>query len=79
MYQIQEGASGPSVSLYSGFTVTCKAEVFTAPDGTWIACGSKNVVVENTLRYHPESGAWGDVSLVCRACGQRSIIAEVTT
>jgi hypothetical protein len=39
-------------------------------------CGSTRVVVENSLRYNPECGPWGDVRLRCLDCLRDEIIAE---
>jgi len=39
-----------------GFTVSCNL------------CGSKNVHLYNGLRWHPEDGEWGEVTLKCWDC-----------
>jgi len=41
---------------HPGFTITCDE------------CGSKVVIVDNTLGFSDTSGAWGDVSLICQEC-----------
>ena len=43
-------------ATHPGFTVVCDK------------CGSKRVIVENTLGFSAESGAWGRVSLECQDC-----------
>ncbi len=41
---------------HPGFTIICDA------------CGSKVVIVDDTLGFSATSGAWGDVSLICQDC-----------
>jgi len=41
---------------HPGFTIICDA------------CGSKVVIVDNTLGFSATSGAWGDISLYCQEC-----------
>lgn len=48
--------------LYIGFTVFCDN------------CDSKDIYVENSLGYSPESGQWGSIDFVCANCGQRTVI-----
>ncbi len=51
-------------ATHPGFTVTCDE------------CGSRAVMVENTLGYSAQSGGWGAVSLVCDGCGQTTELVE---
>ena len=61
-----------AATMYPDFRITCRAENM-VDDGH---CDSTRVIVRNTLGWSPESGAWGDVSLVCLDCGNSTIIVE---
>lgn len=43
---------------HPSFTITCKA------------CGSEAVIVHSDVGFSAQSGAWGEVSLVCQSCGK---------
>ncbi len=49
---------------HPGFTIACDK------------CGSHRIEIKNTLGYSPESGSWGDISLVCLDCGNKTEIVE---
>lgn len=51
-------------ATHPGFTVTCDT------------CGSNDVIVESDVGFSATSGAWGDVSLVCRNCDALTAIFE---
>lgn len=46
------------------FTITCES------------CGSTDVVVDNTIGFSPQSGAWGSLSLDCSECGNSETLWE---
>lgn len=48
--------------MYPGFTVSCQK------------CSSTRVALRNTLGYSPESGGWGEISLECADCGNKTDI-----
>lgn len=41
-----------------------------------IKCGSDQIVIDNTLGYSPESGAWGSIDLKCNKCSHQAEIYE---
>lgn len=49
---------------HPGFTITCDA------------CGGSDVYVDNTVGFSSVSGAWGEVSLICRSCDAETAIWE---
>ncbi len=51
-------------AMYPGFTIACDR------------CGRREVRLESTLGYSPESGGWGAVSLMCDGCGQTAELLE---
>lgn len=53
-----------SQKTHPGFTITCQT------------CGSTDVVVENTLGWSSQSGAWGSIDLSCNDCTNSSPLFE---
>lgn len=39
-------------------------------------CGSKSVVLENTMGYSAASGGWGSIDFLCKECGNRTEIVD---
>ena len=63
--------TAPSAKTPDGVTApVADAIKQTHPDFTIICdkCGSKNVIVENSLGYSALSGCWGSVDLSCQDC-----------
>lgn len=50
--------------MYPGFRIACEA------------CGAERVAVRNTLGFSETSGGWGEITLECAGCGQRTEIAS---
>ena len=48
---------------YPTFSILCK-------------CGSKRVVIKSEVGASPESGMWGDITLICVDCGNKVIIFD---
>lgn len=48
---------------FGSFKVTCE-------------CGSKNIELDNSLGYSPESGRWGSIDIHCLDCDKRAEIVS---
>jgi hypothetical protein len=49
---------------WPGFSVTCDN------------CNGTKIVLEDTRGYSFESGAWGDVSIICQTCKNRTVLVD---
>lgn len=51
-------------NTHPGFTIVCDK------------CGSKIVIVDNSLGFSAQSGSWGSVDLECLTCGANTEIVR---
>lgn len=57
--------------MYPGFKIQCVAAYYLDGEIEDI-CGSTNVIIENDIGWSDISGMWGDITLVCLDCGNKT-------